>query len=505
MNIGVYFLAPTQIHAQQDLTSYYMNALPQSTANNPALSPDSRWYVGFPGLSSFYLGISNNLFDTKNVIQRRSDDSLTINTDNFLSDLKKSNYLKFNMQMDLFALGFRMKQNYISISYSVKSFAQINYAKDFPRLLIKGNYDSTIMKTQGQTFDFSNTGVNAMVYEELAIGFNRKITSKLTAGIRVKALFGIADVQTKKSEGTLFTSSEQTFHDQVINAGFNLNTCYPDDKHSSQSDFSGTKNMGFGIDLGGFYRINQKFSVNAAVLDLGYIRWKSNPTNYGFTADNVTFTFQGLDINKMYNFENKKFVEDTVYKKQLEDSLNKIFKTKESHNSYTTMLPLKIQVGGAFHLSDNDVVGVLFRGDFLAKKLYPAVAVSYNRKLTRFVQVAASYSIRNRSYTNLGVGLVLSLGPIQLYALTDNILVPFQQNKITWDKNQSSISYPYNTKNINFRFGFNIVGGRSKAKRTDTFSNEYSQSIDYEVKRKVDKSNKKKEKEVKVKDDNKHD
>jgi len=455
------------IDAQQDLTSYYLNSLPQTSYNNPAFSPDSRLYIGVPGLSSLYFGMSNNLFDAKNVIQKRSDDSISINTNNFINNLHKFNYLNLNFQEDILAFGFRLKKNYFTFCYSVKGFAQINYAKDIPRLLVNGNYDPTLMASEGKTFDFSNTGANAMVYQEFAVGMNRKVTSKLTAGARVKALFGIVDVQTKKSEGSLYTSSEQTFHNNTINAAFDVNTNIPgidDNTKTKTSDFIGAKNLGFGLDLGADYLLNDKISVSASLLDLGYIRWKSTPINYSFTSDNVAFSFQGIDPNKVYNLQNKELKEDTVYTKQLKDSLSKIFDTKKTNKAYSTSLPTKIILSGAYHLTKNDVFGVLLRGDILANHLYPSFALSYNRKLTNYVQASVSYSMRNRDYTNIGIGLVLSLGSVQLYLITDNILGLVEMNKVIIDKGNTKIIYPNNTKNMNARFGMNIVLGRSKSK-----------------------------------------
>jgi len=464
----ILFLFYVKVDAQQDLTSYYLNALPQSLYNNPALSPDSRFYMGVPGLSSLYFGLSNNLFDTKNVLQKVNGDSISINANNFIKNLQKFNYLNFNFQEEIFAFGFKLKRNYFSFSYSVKGFAILNYAKDIPNLLVNGNYDASIMTTEGKTFDFSQTGANAMVYQEFAIGMSRKLTSKLTAGARVKTLFGVADIQTKKSEGTLYTSSEQTLHNNTINAAFDVNTNVPglDDNNSKTqaSDFVGTKNLGLGLDLGVNYLLNDKISVSASILDLGYIRWKSTPTNYSFTSENVNFSFQGIDPNKVFNLVNNELKEDTVYTKQLKDSLSKIFDTKKTNKAYTTSLPTKIMLSGAYHLTKNDVFGILFRGDILENHLYSSFAMSYNRRLTNIVQASVSYSMRNRDYSNIGIGLVLSLGFFQIYAITDNIFSLTVMNKASLDKGNTQIPYPNSMKNMNVRFGMNIVFGRSKSK-----------------------------------------
>ena len=66
---------------------------------------------------------------------------------------------------------------------------------------------------------------------------------------------------------------------------------------------------------------------------------------------------------------------------------------------------------------------------------------------------SAAYSIMNKSYTNLGFGMALNLGPFQTYVTSDNL---------------SCLFAPTKTKNVNFHFGINFVFGLKEKKPTQS-------------------------------------
>ena len=50
------------------------------------------------------------------------------------------------------------------------------------------------------------------------------------------------------------------------------------------------------------------------------------------------------------------------------------------------------------------------------------MGLAYNYHLGNFLSATASYSIYNRSYSNVGLGVSVNLGPVEIYCLTDNFL-----------------------------------------------------------------------------------
>ena len=58
---------------QQEFTSYYMDALPQTGYANPAKTFNGKFFIGLPALSSTYLMYSNSSFAWSDVVKKRND------------------------------------------------------------------------------------------------------------------------------------------------------------------------------------------------------------------------------------------------------------------------------------------------------------------------------------------------------------------------------------------------------------------------------------------------
>ncbi len=470
-------------YAQQDLTIYNMQSIPQSSYTNPAFKPipEYKFYIGFPALSSFYLGVGNTTgLKSKNNIIRRDDDSLSINFDNFVDKLKKRNFLSLQLQEEILSFGFRQKKNYFSFSLTEKFFAHFSYPKDLMLLLWKGNGQFV-----GKTADFKGIGLNAMHYREYAVGMSHEINNRLTVGARGKLLFGKLNVNSKKTEISLYT--DENTYDLTANSNILINTSIPEAMFEDSLDFDAgnyimnTKNKGLAIDLGACYKLNNKFTFSASVIDLGYIKWKSDVKNY--YNDNVSFTFEGFDIGDMLKYDTIDF--DDVAEELL-DSLADIFEIKDKSSSYSTMLNTKIYLSGVYNLTSKDRIGALIRTEFFNRAVHTALTLSYNRQFGKILNLSGSYSMRNRNYGNLGLGFALNLGSFQFYLISDNILGPLIYDKYSWteehdeyDDNgnktvsyeEQSIMFPSYSRYMNVHFGINFIFGyRGPKKNTPSLT-----------------------------------
>ncbi len=74
-----------------------------------------------------------------------------------------------------------------------------------------------------------------------------------------------------------------------------------------------------------------------------------------------------------------------------------------------------------------------------------------------------SYTAANHSYDNLGFGLALRLGIVQIYTVADKIPVVFNQLKI----DNSNILVPDSWNTVNFRIGMNLAFGNRVKKKSD--------------------------------------
>ena len=440
--------------AQQNLTLYNMHAIPQSMYVNPGIMPDSRINIGLPILSSVYFNKSNSGFKLTDLVTKGEHGATYLDINNMVSHLATNNYLSTSLQTDLLSFGFKSKKSYFSFNATQKFVWRLRYPKDFINFLWKGNGASL-----GETLHF-NFGLDVSDYMEYGIGYAYEVDDKLSIGGRVKMYSGIVNVSTKTSDITLTT--DPNTYDITATSNIEVNTSGFGDgafKDFKAIDyFTKLHNRGFGLDLGGQYKLNDKITLSASLLDLGYIKWKYSPSNIVSHNPNASFTYQGIDINQFIN-------DSTTIDKAVRyvfDSLGTSFRLDTLHHAYKTKIGSQIYLGGKYQINEDSYASLLLQGHFFDKKLHPAMALAYNWKLDRYLTGSINYAIYNRSFLNLGLGLSLNAGPIQLYAVSDNLLgiLIYQNYTIKNGGTTRDITYPGNAKNANLRVGLNLTIGR---------------------------------------------
>jgi hypothetical protein len=298
----------------------------------------------------------------------------------------------------------------------------------------------------GSEANFDHIGIDMTHYRELALGYTNQIDNKWTVGGRVKLLFGLSNVWTKSTHATLavdennfdltaksnvviYTSGPEKIYDTTGNNSFEGS-----DVKDYMLNFS---NPGFGIDLGANYKIDDKWSVSASILDFGYIFWKTGIRK--FVSTDKSFTFSGFEVNKLIRNDTMKFGD---LLSNLGDSLGKIFKIEQEKKHYASPLNPKIYISGCYNISKKDRAYAVFRADFYENTIHAAFSLAYNRNFGNILDVSLSYSYMNRDFLNLGLGSSVRFGPFQIFLATDNLLAAI---------------IPYHTKNLNVHFGCNYV------------------------------------------------
>jgi len=196
------------------------------------------------------------------------------------------------------------------------------------------------------------------------------------------------------------------------------------------------KNRGFAADLGASYKYDEKWNFNLSVVDLGYIKWKEDIKNYKTSAGK--YEFSGIDLLR--------FINDTSANLEaVLDSLTETFKTNENDESYTTYLPMHVYLGANYRINENSFAGGLIHMEFFKKTVQPTVSLSYNLQVGRHLTTSLSYSYMNHTFDNVGLGLAVNVGAVQLYTVTDNVI---------------GLIAPLDARNTQVHFGFNLIFGR---------------------------------------------
>jgi hypothetical protein len=206
--------------------------------------------------------------------------------------------------------------------------------------------------------------------------------------------------------------------------------------------FNGRANRGYGIDLGANYDLNEKISLNASILDLGAINWNDFTTSYSTQGN---FEYSGIEVSAFGD-------DDTTDREtsfdRVADSLEDAFESDTSYGSYRAPLTSRFMIGANYRINERSFGGAVIQSEVFKSSLRPSSTLHYNRKMTKWITLSASYSYINRSLNNLGVGLNLNPGPVQFYVVSDNLLGAFR---------------PQHTRHLQLRFGINFIFGSQKS------------------------------------------
>lgn len=471
---------PFSLFAQQDNTLFFMHKVPQSNFANPAIQSECKLHIGGMILPVFgqlfapiHVNYSNNAFNYSDVLFHGTGDyadSLISpfhpnalengGLDDFMGKLRRNNYMTFDMQINLLNLGYKWKDFYFNFNISERADFRFGFSRDFFEFIAYGNENA-----YGRTLNMGWLGVNAKHYREYALGTSYKMSDKLNVGGKVKLLFGKANLQTVKNDIKLETDPvtwawwlDTDMEFSTSSPFMNFTEFYYNYDSAEMVVETDTtievdpvayvlnrKNFGVGIDLGGIYKLNDQISIHASIIDLGLIRWKTNPNT---VTSEGTFTFGGIDINNWYDNQ------DVKYDSLIQDSLIRIFEPKHSGDPYNTFLTSKIYIGGTYQLHEKLSVGVLSRTEVFNKSLHSSIVISANSNITDWFSASLNYSIINNTFTNVGMGLYVRGSIFQFFFISDNILAPIM---------------PHKTNNINFRMGSNWAFGCKKEEKKVMF------------------------------------
>lgn len=417
--------------AQQEVGLHFMPELWQASKTNPAfLANQGSLTIALPG-------IHNTLFFTGptygEVVVEQNGETV-LNVDNLIAALEDRNLLRENLEIETLGAYFRMGSVVLGLQHSVKFNAFLNYPKTLPELIWNGNAQYI-----GETIDLNhNLEINS--YNEFALSGALSF-NQLNLGARVKLLTGIGDVSTERNDASLFTDDE--FYQLTFSADYLLNTSSILD-YQSYNDFNAefnfgrlegnqlfTSNFGYGLDLGAQLQL-ERLSLAASVLDIGQINWTENVTNYSAVGD---FTYDGLDIAAA-------LTGDSVSLDQALDTIAQIFDFRADSTSYTTTLPTKVYLSGSFDLTDKWTIGALVFSEFYRGELFNTFALSARGEVLNWLSVGVTYAVVQNTYANIGLNTAFKLGPMQLFAATDNVIAAFD---------------PENSRYFNFRAGLNVA------------------------------------------------
>jgi hypothetical protein len=430
-------------HAQIETTSYLMNSLSQSVISNPAFVPKYKFSLTLPG-TSLMAAYSNNGFSYNDLI-RKEDGKVIADLSKWAGKLPGKTNITTAFQVDLLRLGIRINPKlYITLNSTAKAYNLTIIPKDVASLFVNGT-TPYVGKSLSMSPELQLTS-----YLENALGFSYEVTKQLRIGARLKMLNGIVGINTKTSDLNVAIADNYSITASA-DAKVQTSGLHNIDQSGSFSDQISNylQNKGWGIDLGGTYKLTDKLTLGASLIDIGQISWKNNTYEYSLDKATANYTFSGIDAKELFNGNSKPF------KDQIDSIKNKFDWKEKQSGSFKSALPAKMYLSGSYEVTKGFTAGAIVFAEKFHGRFSPGLALAMNKNFGKVLSTSLSYTLSNRSFGNFGAGFSLNLAPVQIYLVGDNLL----NMPVLLAAKGNMNSYINSTQVFTARAGINFVWG----------------------------------------------
>lgn len=441
------------IGAQTAKSSYFLDGAFHNMQMNPAMKAE-RNYISFPLLGNMGFSANSNI-GMSNFLYPHGDNELktfmhkSVDANDFLNGIPSTTKIGMNLDMTLFALGFRGFGGYNTLNFTLRSQVGINLPKGLFEFMKKGFSQNK--------YSFSNLNMNSMNYAAITIGHSREIIDNLRVGANLKYLIGLGYANfnvdkmnlTMRDDAWMVESYATGYLATVGEANWELDENGQIDNVDIQ--FNSPMASGFAIDLGATYDFKDLvdgLKVSASVIDLGYINWKhmiKAKTNDG------QIRFEGFNEIDIDDFETS--VEDQWEDIQDDaEEMMKLYPDSKKAESKRTNLAATIYLGTEYempfykHLS----VGLLYTNRFSDVNGMYDLRAFLNVSPLKFFELSANFGV---STYGKSFGWMLNVHPAALsfFVGSDYMIT-----------NVSPQFIPVDNLNANFTFGVSMPFGRRK-------------------------------------------
>ena len=291
--LAILFAAAIGLSAQNFRTGYFLDGYMYKYQLNPAFQGE-RGFLALPVIGGTSAGIESQILGTTLMYPSADGTSAItwftdseVSMDEFMSKIDKFNPANETIDINLLAIGFRAKNTYHTLDFSVRGQANEYIPSDAFRLA----KDLAAGTEKNNIYDLSNWSANVNTFLQAAYGFSVKIKDIASIGFRAKVLLGAESVYSDLSNLHL-DMGEDTY---TINATGKIvaspyfNDMIVNNAVSSPTEIiepiMSTPSIGAALDFGFSVDFLKHFTFSGSVLDLGFISWKGS-TLYDFNSSN---------------------------------------------------------------------------------------------------------------------------------------------------------------------------------------------------------------------------
>ncbi len=425
---------------------YGMSEIPQSLLTNPGGIVPQDMHIGIPFLSQIHLNAGSSGVTVYDIFQE-NETNINDRITNSIFRLNNTDFFTVTQQLEIINIGWRSKNDYYFSGGMYQELDMITYfPKDLAILGWEGNRDYIDYE-----FDLGEINTSGDLLTVYHFGANKKVSDKLTLGLRAKIYSSIFNYKSTENKGTFVTrlgDGSQNIYDHILQdaevtvqtSGIgslidneNVNNANDVMRHAFGRAFFGG-NLGVGMDVGATYEISNRWIASASVLDFGTIFHNNDVENYR-ASGSYTLTGINLIFPPLSEGENA-----LPYYENLEDEITEQVPVDTLYNAYTTMRPLKVNAGLVYKFgklsnsnecyclarasdaSEGQSVGLQFYSVFRPKSPQIAATLFYYRRFTDFLSAKMTYTIDSYGTDNIGLGLVGDFNTFNVYIAADNLL-----------------------------------------------------------------------------------
>tara|TARA_R110002050_G_scaffold64688_6_gene140648 strand:+ start:5987 stop:7399 length:1413 start_codon:yes stop_codon:yes gene_type:complete len=455
-------LLPCLTVSQNKELLYGFADIPQSLLLNPGGKVTNDWYVGIPLLSQIYIHggtTGSTIYDLF------AADGLDFNRklEKALYSMNSNDYFSFNEQLDLFSGGFKIgpsyeKNKYISFGlYQEMDFIGY-FPKDYAILAYEGNQSNI-----NRVFNASDFNVSAELLTVFHVGYNKKVSKKVTYGFRGKIYSSMVNINSINNKGYFTTvNGTNNFYDHIFNLNLGVQTSGLSSLTDSNMDsdkavkelkkrlfFGGS--LGLGVDVGFTYQLTKQWMIDGSLQDIGFIRHSKDVENFEVKGD---YVFKG--INPLFP-EAGTGQTANDYWNDIKKEFENVFVVDTTKTNYTTWRPVKLNASLNYAFGKKrskecncyfneqgyqNSMGLQLFAVNRPKQPQLALTAYFYRKILKDLQAKVTYTLDPYSLSNIGFGVSTNLGNLNFYMLANNLLA--YQNI-------------YNAQSVSLQLGFNYI------------------------------------------------
>ena len=313
-SITASLLAALPSSAQHSASGYFSDGFLYRHEMNPAIGNDQN-YVAMPAISNVNVAVNGNI-GLDNLLFNKGGKTTTflnpdVTAEEFLSGIKDKNKFAADVKLQILGFGFKGLNGYNHVGINARTTAGFIIPGSLLRLAKEG--------VENKTYDISDFQAHGEAYAEIALGHSHRINEHFDIGATAKILVGAgrADAEFEKAQLSLLEDQWMAVTNARVQASvkgltFKEETTMrgpegAETPHTYVNDIdvdkTGINGFGAAFDIGAVYRPDDCWTLSAAVLDLGFIKWNNNvvaSTNGDrtFTTDAYLFVIDDEADNK---------------------------------------------------------------------------------------------------------------------------------------------------------------------------------------------------------------